>query len=213
MANKKISQLNELSTTPASDDVLAIVDISDNTTKKITYANLVTTGGTPGGSTTQLQYNNANAFGGISTATFNNTTGDLTLGGGVATALLSGGEVTLNGGNSAFDSRPGGDIVINGGTASVGDAGGGNIYLIPGAKAGSGTEGKVHIKDVSSTISAILNTDSLATSDKTFTFPNASGTIALTGLAGTKVYYTADSSGGAVTRKLTFTNGILISET
>lgn len=32
-------------------------------------------------------------------------------------------------------------------------------------------------------------------------------------LAGTKVYYVADTSGGAVTRKLTFTDGILTSET
>lgn len=32
-------------------------------------------------------------------------------------------------------------------------------------------------------------------------------------LAGTKVYYVADSSGGAVTRKLTFTDGVLTSET
>ena len=32
-------------------------------------------------------------------------------------------------------------------------------------------------------------------------------------LAGTKVYYVSDSSGGAVTRKLTFTNGILTAET
>ena len=32
-------------------------------------------------------------------------------------------------------------------------------------------------------------------------------------LAGTKVYYVADSSGGAVTRKLTFVGGILTAET
>ena len=32
-------------------------------------------------------------------------------------------------------------------------------------------------------------------------------------LTGTKVYYVSDSSGGAVTRKLTFTNGILTLET
>lgn len=38
-------------------------------------------------------------------------------------------------------------------------------------------------------------------------------TIATTGLAGTKIYYVSDSSGGAVTRKLTFTDGILTSET
>ncbi len=34
-----------------------------------------------------------------------------------------------------------------------------------------------------------------------------------TPLGGTKVYYVADSSGGAVTRKLTFTDGILTAET
>ena len=34
-----------------------------------------------------------------------------------------------------------------------------------------------------------------------------------TPLAGTKVYYVADSSGGAVTRKLTFVDGILTAET
>ncbi len=37
--------------------------------------------------------------------------------------------------------------------------------------------------------------------------------VATIGLAGTKVYYVADSSGGAATRKLTFTDGILTSET
>lgn len=36
---------------------------------------------------------------------------------------------------------------------------------------------------------------------------------AISPLSGTKVYYVADSSGGAVTRKLTFTDGVLTSET
>lgn len=40
-----------------------------------------------------------------------------------------------------------------------------------------------------------------------------SAVTAITPLSGTKTYYVADSSGGAVTRKLTFTNGILTSET
>lgn len=35
----------------------------------------------------------------------------------------------------------------------------------------------------------------------------------ITPLSGTKVYYVSDTSGGAVTRKLTFTDGILTSET
>lgn len=55
MANKKISELVEL-TDPESTDVLPIVDGTDNTTKKITIANLVNSD--VGGSNTQVQFNN-----------------------------------------------------------------------------------------------------------------------------------------------------------
>ena len=41
MANTKISELTALGTTPADDDVLAIVDTSASTTKKVTVSNLV----------------------------------------------------------------------------------------------------------------------------------------------------------------------------
>lgn len=40
-----------------------------------------------------------------------------------------------------------------------------------------------------------------------------SAITAITQLAGSKVYYVADSSEGAVTRKLTFTDGVLTAET
>ena len=40
-----------------------------------------------------------------------------------------------------------------------------------------------------------------------------SAVTAIVPLAGTKVYYVADTSGGAVTRKLTFTDGVLTAET
>lgn len=43
------------------------------------------------------------------------------------------------------------------------------------------------------------------------TYPNP--TLAGPPLAGAKVYYVSDTSGGAVTRKLTFTDGVLTSET
>ncbi len=49
MADQKISQLPELTTPPASTDVLAIVDVAANTTKKIQVGNLP--GGTGGGVT------------------------------------------------------------------------------------------------------------------------------------------------------------------
>jgi hypothetical protein len=46
-------------------------------------------------------------------------------------------------------------------------------------------------------------------------FTNGAGRnkVAMKGLAGTKIYYVSDSSGGTVNRKLTFTDGILTSET
>ena len=40
MATKKITDLTELSATPASNDVVAIVDIDADVTKKITISNL-----------------------------------------------------------------------------------------------------------------------------------------------------------------------------
>jgi hypothetical protein len=48
MPNTKITALNELTTTPANDDVLAIVDISSNETKKIKVSTLGTGGGGSG---------------------------------------------------------------------------------------------------------------------------------------------------------------------
>ena len=56
MANKKITELTAL-TTPASTDVLAIVDVAGAETKKITVANL--TGG--GGLLTQVETTVTNA--------------------------------------------------------------------------------------------------------------------------------------------------------
>jgi len=41
VANTKMSELTALGATPADDDVLAIVDTSDSTTKKVTVSNLV----------------------------------------------------------------------------------------------------------------------------------------------------------------------------
>jgi hypothetical protein len=41
---------------------------------------------------------------------------------------------------------------------------------------------------------------------------DSNGLVNIGGLSGSKTYYVSDSSGGATTRKLTFYNGILISE-
>ena len=72
-----------------------------------------------------------------------------------------------NGGGMDFDGGEGG---INGGV-------GGSLNFNPGY--GPGGNGTVNIADGNSGIQAIFSTASLATSNKTFTFPNATGTFVL----------------------------------
>lgn len=71
MANKKINELTAL-TTPDNADLLVIDDVSATQTKKITFQNLAQAiSGSPGGSSGQVQYNNAGVFGGVSNLTWN----------------------------------------------------------------------------------------------------------------------------------------------
>ena len=102
MTNQKISQFTEL-TAPASTDVLPIIDASDTTNKKISYANLLSTA--PDGSTSAPAFSfnsdpNTGISGGSDTLTFStggtgrmsissaglvNIVGDLTVGGTTTT--------------------------------------------------------------------------------------------------------------------------------
>ena len=124
----------------------------------------------------------------------------------------NGGDVQFYAGDGGGAGGNGGNFILEAGIAQAGNSNGGNVEFRVGAGTGSGTDGKFQFLPVGSIVRGILDFSLIATTDKTFTFPNTSGTFALTGLAGTKVYYVADSSGGAVTRKLTFTDGVLTSE-
>lgn len=96
----------------------------------------------------------------------------------------AGGGLTLYGGG-ANGSGLGGDIEIFGGESGSGD--GGFVYIYGGNSA-SGTDGHVvlgnpgmvGIQKIGSTLEALLDASNIASTDKTFTFPNASGTLALT---------------------------------
>ena len=186
-------------------------------------------GGAPGGLDTQLQYNNAGAFGGTNiiynpdylgsgisafgmpdSASFftsclvfycgNATPASDGAGGalfflsGAGDGIGNGGEcgfqagnggATGNGGNTTLNGGVGGATSGNGGSVflSAADAGGagdgGDVRVDLGAGAGGGANGKfIIISAVAS--SAILDADYITAPTKTFTFPNASGTLALT---------------------------------
>ena len=112
----------------------------------ITYFSTVSGGGgSPGGSTTQLQYNNAGAFAGNAAMSFNNTTGNITLGNTVYNGLLviPGGVVpnTVPTGNT------------NPGRMIIGNAYSGNVnwafnITTPGTAAGTGAGVRVLQSDV-----------------------------------------------------------------
>lgn len=70
------------------------------------------------------------------------------------------------------------DAFINIVTVDAANANGGNVTFVVGAKSGSGDDGNFKFQNTGG-INAILDTSSLTTSDKTFAFPDVSGTLAL----------------------------------
>lgn len=99
---------------------------------------------------------------------------------GTGGATGTGGLIELNAGSGGAISGAGGPIVFVAGSAQGTNSSGGDISFEAGAKTGSGTKGRLLFRDGGSTVNAIFDTASLATSDKTFTFPNSSGIFALT---------------------------------
>lgn len=104
--------------------------------------------------------------------TFFNTAGD-----GGATG--AGGDFEARAGLGGATSGKGGDAFVAAGSAQGGTSNGGIVYLVPGNKTGAGTVGHVKITDAASTLNAVLDTSLIATSDKTYTLPNTSGTFML----------------------------------
>jgi len=123
-------------------------------------------GGTPGGSDTQLQFNDAGAFGGDADLAWNKTSNILYIGGpgtiqGAAVGSTSNGNlVTIKGGAGGSTSGNGGGVTISGGTVTDGDGGGvtvsaaagvgtnkpgGAINITGGANTGNGTPGAINI--------------------------------------------------------------------
>ena len=124
-------------------------------------------GGTPASPDTSIQYNNGGAFGGTYLDyAFNNPTISLVLNSPFDQSVL---EIVNNdnGGRLSFFAGNNVELVSHGG----------DISFQPGA--GTDTNGFVFISDASSSYSAIFDTSLLATSDKTYQFPNKSCTFAM----------------------------------
>jgi hypothetical protein len=89
-------------------------------------------GGTPGGSTTQVQYNNAGAFGGVTGFTYISSSATLAF---APSSVASPGQLTLAAPASSSGS-PGADAVLRGGAGPAGGS-----VIITGGAAASGASG------------------------------------------------------------------------
>lgn len=114
--------------------------------------------------------------------------GDTTISaGGVSTGTGVGGDLSLNAGTGGSTAGNAGWVNITAGDAAGGNSNGGTVSINSGSKTGSGvagsidlySEGIINLRSGGGSIDAILSTADLATSNKTFTFPNTTGTLGL----------------------------------
>ena len=233
-----VSKFTELSDVPHSYVGASLKNLSVNAGETgIEFTTGGGGGGSPGGSNTQIQFNDAGSFGGSADFTWDKTgnvmsvpanalitsAGKLTISSGGdgndfwllgadATSPGSrgghfrfdgglglttgqggnvdfdagdggvdgdGGHVLIAAGNGGINSGSGGDVQFAAGTAAGGNNNGGNILFTPGQKSGAGIDGTFGIQDPVSGFFATLLTSSISTSNKTYTFPDSSGTFAL----------------------------------
>lgn len=106
--------------------------------------------------------------------------GTISFVGGLATGTGAGGPINFTAGQGGASGGDGADIQIIAGARGGLGTNSGSILLSGGGNAT--TKGAIKIKNslASNGWTAFLSTNSLATSDKTFTFPNTTGTFALT---------------------------------
>lgn len=101
--------------------------------------------------------------------------------GGTPGATGAGGAAIVQGGAGGATSGNGGDASVKGGDATAGDSNGGSVIIAPGSKSGSGVHGGLGLfEHKNATYGAFLNLSLIASANKTFTFPNKSGTFAMT---------------------------------
>lgn len=98
---------------------------------------------------------------------------------GVGDNYLSGGHVEVNGGYGGSGGGNGGRLELSGGDATGGNGSGGNVEFRTGLKVGSGTYGVYKFFDPSQSNAGVLDFSLINSSNKTFTFPNVSGTFGL----------------------------------
>ena len=111
----------------------------------------ITSGGTPGGSNTQVQFNDSGVFGGSSDFVFNSAGRKITITSNLGSVDLFGSNLNasesfnLTGGSTSTAS--GGSISIQGGNATGGNNAGGSVNITSGNGSGSESPGDIYIQN------------------------------------------------------------------
>ncbi len=176
--NKTTNVLTIEDISGVSGTVFSITTPDSNTNTEITIeSGSAVSGNTNGGNLFLLS---GVGFGSGAGGAFSFAAGD-----GGATG--DGGALNLSGGSGGMTSGAGGSIALEAGSAD-GSGNGGSVTITSGEAVG-GTNGRITLSQMGGVydfasgnagIEGILNFNSVNTSDKTFTFPNTTGTIALT---------------------------------
>ena len=116
-------------------------------------------------------------FGIVAQTTENRAGTDFYFGGSKGNGTGRGGILQFYAGQGSSSGSNGGYTIIAGGDATAGNGNGGDVIFFVGQKQGSGTNGKYKFYGQTGGKYGILDFESIATSDKTFTFPNLTGTI------------------------------------
>jgi hypothetical protein len=183
----------------------------DATGKLIATTTPTSGGGTPGGSDTQIQFNDAGSFGGAALAYTepSGTSATLTVGTGRGLDVISDNYVYLQGGANDNYSLISG--TFNEWYASDG---GGNFAEFRALSSGrfTFTTTAKQYDFYGTSVWGFLDFSSVASSNKTFSFPNLSGTVAIATSSLSAPYFVATSSvasvlsGGLITSNATTTN-------
>lgn len=113
------------------------------------------------------------------------------------------GDIEIFVGSGGSTSGSGGNLQLVAGNGGL-NGNGGDVQIQAGTKDGAGTDGHIYFQDPTSGTHGIFNTSSLSGPNKTFTFPNQSGTLCLTTTcAGSAFPFTPTTNYGATANSTT----------
>lgn len=110
-------------------------------------------------------------------ATGNADAGDIVINGGFGSGTGTGADFIANAGGGGSSGGKGGSSSFTGGNGGGGNSNGGDVLFTPGQHTGSGTDGQIKLFNATNFLAGIFNFDSLATVNRTYSYPDQDGIV------------------------------------